>query len=189
MGEPLYLSMWLADFTPLALPLYFRKALEVFPFSKLSPAIVLRVYAISFLETPVFECFIDGAMEAREVAELAQEHLHDDCCYQLEASWDLLQWDREWTIQPSKVCIELYAPNFERDMDDQLRITLGDESLFLPHPVSDRLRPVQSNIRSILHLADDLEGALSVDRRLLWSAEDENFAERLALLLDDAVGE
>jgi hypothetical protein len=47
---------------------------------------------------------------------------------------------------------------------------------------------VQSNIRSILHLADDLEEALTVERRLLWSESEDNFAERLMLLLDEPPG-
>jgi len=39
-----------------------KKALEVFPFSKLHPGSVLRVYGVSFQEVPVFEGFIDTAM-------------------------------------------------------------------------------------------------------------------------------
>jgi hypothetical protein len=122
---------------------------------------------------------------ARETARLAEEHLNEDCCFQLETRWDLMRWDGSWSLGPSKVTIEVYGPLFDRDLDDHLRLTLGNDSLFLPQPESDQLRPVQSNIRSVLHLALDLDEALTLDHRLLWSEEDDNFAERLALLVDD----
>ena len=194
MGDPLFLSLWLGGFSPLALPIYFRKTLEVFPFSKLAPGSLLRVWAVSFHEVPVFESFLDTAVDAREAADLVQEFLHDDCCIQLETRWDLWLWDGDWALQPSRVCIELHAPLFEHDIlnplgqAEQIWIDLGREDLYLPQPKSDQLRPVQSNIRSILHLADDLEEALTVERRLLWSESEDNFAERLMLLLDEPPG-
>jgi hypothetical protein len=193
-GNPLFLSLWLGGFSPLALPIYFRKTLEVFPFSKLNPASFLRVWAVSFHEVPVFESFLDTAVDAREAADLVQEILHDDCCIQLETRWDLWLWDGDWALKPSRVCIELHAPLFEHDVlnplgpPEQIWIDLGREDLYLPQPKSDQLRPVQSNIRSILHLADDLEEALTVERRLLWSESEDNFAERLMLLLDEPPG-
>ena|SRR5271157_2904218 len=191
MGDPLYLSLWLGGFSPLALPVYFRKTLEVFPLSKLAPGGILRVYAVSFREVPVFEGFIDTEVDARAAADAVQELVHDDCCIQLETRWDLWLWNGDWSLQPSRVCIEIHAPLFEHDVlnptgeAEHVWIDLGREELFLPQPKSDQLRPVQSNIRSILHLASDLEDALAVERRLLWSESEDNFAERLMLLLDE----
>lgn len=194
MGNPLFLSLWLGGFSPLALPIYFRRTLEAFPFSKLSPGSLLRVWAVSFHEVPVFEGFIDNAVDAHEAAALVQEFLHDDCCIQLETKWDLWLWDGDWSLQASRVCIELHAPHFEHDLlnplgqAEHIWIDLGREDLYLPQPRSDQLRPVQSNIRSILHLATDLEDVLTVERRLLWSESEDNFAERLMLLLDEPPG-
>ena len=94
-------------------------------------------------------------------------------------------------FSPRACASKLHAPLFEHDVlnptgeAEHLWIDLGREELFLPHPKSDQLRPVQSNIRSILHLASDLEDALTVERRLLWSESEDNFAERLMLLLDE----
>ena len=45
---------------------------------------------------------------------------------------------------------------------EHIWIDLGREDLYLPQPRSDQLRPVQSYIRSILHLATDLEDVLTV---------------------------
>ena len=36
-----------------------------------------------------------------------------------------------------------------------------------------------------MHFADDLTGVLAVERRLLWSETEDNFAERLASYLDE----
>ena len=191
-GDPLFLSLWLGGFSPLALPVYFRKTLEVFPFSRLSPNSFLRLWAVSFDEAPVYEAFIDGAIDPQEAAAVAQEFLHDDSCIQLETRWDLWCWDGDWSLQPSRVCIEIHAPNFEHDIlnpfgqAEHIWIDLGREALYLPQPQSDQLRPVQSNIRSILHLAADLEEAMTVERHLLWSESEDNFAHRLMLLLDES---
>lgn len=191
MADPLFLSVWLTGYSPLALTIYFQKILEVFPFSKLQLGSVLRVYAVSFHEVPVYEGFIDTEMDPSEAASVVQEFIYDDCCIQLETKWDLYQWDGTWELKPSRVFIEVYGPKFERDIPNPLNdaepicIELGPEMLFLPQPKSDQLRPVQSNIRSILHFADDLQGVLAVERRLLWSETEDNFAERLASFLDE----
>jgi hypothetical protein len=38
---------------------------------------------------------------------------------------------------------------------------------------------IQSNIKSLLKLVHDLDDALPVETRLLWSESGENFAEKL----------
>ena len=125
----------------------------------------------------------DGGLA--ELSAVVQEHLHDDCAYQVETQWDLWRWsDGEWTLKPSRVSLELYGTAFDRDWAEHVRIDFGPESQFLPEPQSDNLRPVQSNIRSLLHFSSDVEQALPVERRLLWSESGENLAERLSELLD-----
>ena len=184
MGDPLFLSLWLRGYSQIALPLYLRKALSIFPYSTLAPKSVLRIYALSLHEAPIFEEFIEGLPDPQAVAQQAQEFLHEDCAFQLETQWDLFQWNGGWELTPSRVLIEVYAPEFEGASGEHVRVDLGPVALYLPQPQSDQLRPVQSNIRSLLRLTQDLEEELSVDRRLLWSDEEENFAERLGALLD-----
>jgi hypothetical protein len=41
------------------------------------------------------------------------------------------------------------------------------------------LRMSQSNLKSLLHLVGDLEGALDLERRQVWSESGANFAEVL----------
>ena len=184
MGDPLFLSLWLRGYSPIALPLYLRKALSVFPYSALAPMSILRIYAISLHEPPILEEFIEGVPDPQAVAQQAQELMHEDSAFQLETQWDLYQWDGEWELKPSRVLIEVYGPEFEGTSGEHVRVDVGPEGLYLPQPQSDQLRPVQSNIRSLLRLTQDLEEELSVEHRLLWSDEAENFAERLGALLD-----
>lgn len=179
MGDPLFLSFWLKGFQAMGLPVYFEKALEVFPFSKLRPEAILRVNAVSFSEPPQLERAFAGEFDLKEMAGLARDFLHTDVAFTLEAYWDLWQWDEEWALKPARVSMEMYAPDFESGRGEHLLVEAGPEHLFLPHPESDQWRPVQSNIRSVLHLAQDLDGALPVERRLLWSDTEENFLERL----------
>ncbi|MBI4889653.1 MAG: hypothetical protein HY821_03445 [Acidobacteria bacterium] len=184
MGDPLFLSLWLRGYSTMALPLYLKKALGVFPNSKLMPGGILRVFALSFHEAPQLEEFIDGPPDGSAIASRAQEFLHDDCAFQVETRWDLYQWTGEWELKPSKVLIEVYGPEFDSPRAEHVRIDFGPDRLFLPQEQSDHLRPVQSNIRSLLHCAQDLEEELSAERRLLWSEEEEDFSERLRATLD-----
>lgn len=183
MADPLYLSFWLKNHSPLGLPIYFRKAVEAFPVSKLAPGGTLRIHALSFHEPPVFEEIFDGTPDPQDLAAIAQGFLHEDVAFCYETRWDLWQWDDDWALKPSPVVIECYGPLFESPTGEHLRVDAGHDILYLPCPKSDQLRPVQSNIRSILHLATDLEDAVAAERRLLWSESDDNFAERLYEML------
>jgi hypothetical protein len=158
--------------------------MEVFPVSKLAPHGVLRVFALSFQEAPQLEEFHDsGVADWNEALRGAQELLHDDCAWQYETRWDVWQWDGEWRLKPAMVRIEVFGPAFESPDGEHVHIEFADESQFLPNPHSDQLRPVQSNLRSLLRLSQELEDALVVERHLLWSETEENFAERLEELL------
>jgi hypothetical protein len=185
MLDPLSLTLWFSSYSPLALPVYFRKLLAVFPISKLAPVARFRVVPICWAEPALLEEDFEADQGLEELSSAVQEHLHDDCAYQVESQWDLWQWeDGEWSLKPSPVLLELYGSQFETAAGEHARIEFVSESLFLPDSRSDLLRPVQSNIRSLLHLAEDIEQALPVERRLLSSDYEENLAERLRELLD-----
>lgn len=185
MNDPLYLSLWLRGYSSLALPVYFRKLMAAFPMSKLEPYARFRIVPLSWAEPPMLEEDFEPDGGLAGLSTIVQEHLHDDCAYQVESQWDLWQWiEGEWALRPARVVLDLYGGGFESDSGEHARVDFGPESQFLPHPSSDNLRPVQSNIRSLLHFAADAEQALPVERRLLWSEGGENLAERLSDLLD-----
>lgn len=185
MQDSLYLSLWLRGFSSLALPVYFRKLMAAFPMSRLEPHARFRIVPLSWAEPPMLEEDFEPDSGLVELSAMVQEHLHRDCAYQVETRWDLWRWtDGEWALKPSRVVLDLYGGEFESEPEEQVRIDFGPEAQFLPEPHSDNLRPVQSNIRSLLRFSGDLEDALPVERRLLWSESGDNLAERLRDLLD-----
>ena len=155
--------------------------LERFPFSILARrGPVLRVYAIAHSEPPLLEReFLPGA-EAADILEAASEFMKADCASEVETFWDLWQHDGEWKLLPAPVTLVCFGPAFENEVDDQLRIEFGLDALFLPMPeIEGGLRMGESNLKSLLHLVDDLERSLDLERRQVWSESGANFAEVL----------
>ena len=71
-------------------------------------------------------------------------------------------------------------------MGDHLRAEFFDEGDFLPRgDEPGSLLAVRSNLRSLLRLARELQGALPVERRRLWNESGADLSSRL----DAAVAE
>jgi hypothetical protein len=180
MPDKLFLSLWVEGFSALSAPGAFKKALSTFPFSKLNPAVTLRVHAIEFTEVPVLERDYADPSDLDEIISDAQEFHHEDTAFQVEGYWDLWQWDEDWTLKPSLVVLEVYSPEFDSPQGENINFDLGLETLFLPpEPDPFSLKPLQSNIRSVLHLVKDFEMAFSVRKKLLWNETGDNFADKL----------
>ncbi len=142
------------------------------------------MHALSVNEPPVLEEVVaEEVADWQPLVARAQEFLNRDCGFYFETHWDLWRWDGEWSLQPERAIIGCYGPDFESALGEHLSVEFQEESLFLPNPNSDQLRPVQSNLRSLVRLATELEENLPMDRRTLWSEERENFAEYVADLL------
>jgi hypothetical protein len=153
--------------------------LEKFPFSRLSPGTVLRMHAVNETEPMVFERAFDEPQPAELVAS-AKDFLHADAAVEVNAKWDLWQFEGEWKVAPARVSLWALGPAFEVDRKENLRIDFGIDSNFLPQPgAADGALPVQSNIRSLLHLVHELDNVLAVEKRQLWTESGENFAEKL----------
>jgi hypothetical protein len=178
MSDRLYLSCWVTGFSDSNLLRHFGKMLEVFPYSKLSKAgPVLRVYAIEYAEPPVFERVFDPGAQVADMIAAARDFAQPDCCVEIEAAWDLWQHHEDWKLHPSSVTLSCFGSAFEHEHDDDLRIDFGLDSKFLPaEDIEGSLRIQQSNLRSLLHLVSEIEKALTVERRLLWSESGANFA-------------
>lgn len=184
MADRLYLSLWLKNPSPLTFKRRYQKLIETFPFSLLSPNIVFTVRAVSNREAALAEDSFVGATAFRQVEESVESWNALDTSFELEGSWDLLQpVGAEWKLQASKAILIGYGQDFEREHGEDLRIEFGNEDIFLPAPDSPTsFRYVQDNIKSLLKLVKDLEAALPVQKRLLWSESGTNFAERLAAM-------
>jgi hypothetical protein len=155
---------------------HFGKMLDVFPFSKLGKnGPLVRVYAINYAEAPILERPFDPGAFVTDMIAAAP-----DCCVEVETAWDLWQHKDDWKLWPSSVTLFCAGSQFEheKETDDHLRIDFGLDSKFLPsEEIEGSLRIQQSNLRSLLYLVGEIEKALPLERRHLWSESGANFAE------------
>jgi hypothetical protein len=183
MSDRLYFSCWLRGFDETSMLRHFQKALNVFPFSKLAKrGPVLRIYAVEQAEPPLIEQEFPLGSKSGTLVEAAAELAHEDCCVEIDTFWDLWQYnDGDWKLAPASVRLLCQGPGFESDAGDHLRIEFGTDGRFLPiEGVEQSLRMGRSNLRSLLHLVSDIERAVPVERRNIWSESGANFAELLA---------
>jgi hypothetical protein len=165
---------------------HFGRLLGLFPFSKLAKrGPIVRVYALEHTEPPLFEREFPLGAETRVLLEAAGEFMADDCACEVDAFWDL--WDHngtEWKLTPIPVTLICSGPTFDNELGDNLRIEFGLDSRFLPVPgVEGALRIGQSNIRSLLHLVEEIDRVMKPERRTLWSESGSNFADVLRQVL------
>jgi len=162
------------------------KLMETFPFSKLArQGPTVRVYALNYSEPPVLERPFDPGAEILDMIAAARDFAQPDCCVEIDAAWDLWQHQEDWQVRPSPVTISCFGSGFENESDDDLRVDFGLDSKFLPSPeIEGSLKIQQSNLRSLLYLGSQIEKALPLKRRQLWSESGANFAEVLEETLE-----
>lgn len=161
--------------------------LGAFPFSNLAKrGPVLRVYGLERVEPPVFESEFAVNADVTTILNAAADWLNPDCAAEIDSYWDLWQYENDdWQLKPAAVTLTCFGPEFIQDRDDHLRIEFGPDARFLPvSGITGSLRMGQSNLRSLLRLVSDLERALSLESRQVWSESGANFAE----VLKHAVG-
>jgi hypothetical protein len=188
MPDRLYVSYWVRGATVMNMLRHVEKALAVFPFSKLTNVEpVLRIYAVSYSETPVLEAALPNPPEPAAIVEAARDFELDDACVQVETFWDLWDFDTEWAMRPSRVLLEWFGPGFrDAERGETARVDFGLESRFLPDGDRSSLAMVRGNVQSLLRLVHDLDEALPVEKRLLWSESGDNFAGKLGAALETA---
>ena len=182
MADQLYLSYWLRGFSEENMLRKFERLLRTFPFSAAATAVTtLRIYAMEYAEPPLVEVSFAGATGPEQIVEAAAQFQNADCAFLVGGSWDLWQPENGWQLSPAGVVLACFGPQFQNEAGDHLRLELGLDSHFLPPAgQTSANRKVQSNIRSLLRLSHDLDGAFPVQRRLLWTESGENFAQKLS---------
>ncbi len=163
----------------------YGKMLRLFPYSRLlSGAAVFKIVPISYSEPARIEEVFAMPEAIDDLLRSAQEFFDADSCYRLETSWDLWQFEgSEWKLEPSRVALSCFGPEFQ-DAEEHLRIEFGIDALFLPQRgLPKNVKMAQFNIKSLLKLVHDLDDALNVDKRRLWSESGQNFPERLQTAL------
>jgi len=187
MADQLYLSYWINGFTEHNMLRFYEKALRLFPVSRLNPnASTLRITPIAVTEPALFEQAFAPGFTPDEVIASSQAFRHADCAYQFDTSWDLWQHEQDWALQPSRVSLVCYGPEFEHELGENLLVDFGVDANFLPRTdVEGALTMAQSNIRSLLKFVHDVDDALGTPRRQLWTESGESFAERLQRVLSE----
>ncbi|HLG95553.1 MAG TPA: hypothetical protein VKX49_04495 [Bryobacteraceae bacterium] len=181
MADQLYLSYKLRNFTPQNMLRHYEKLLRTFPFSRLArQASTFKILGVDYNQPPALEIPYPPPVPVDGVLAVANDFENPDSCYRLESWWDLWQFEGDWKIEPSRVALCCFGPEFEHESDDNLTVEFGIDAHFLPQPgVPNSVRMVQSNIKSLLKLVHDLDDALPVDTRRLWSESGENFSDKL----------
>ena len=181
MADQLYLSYWLRGFGENHMLRHYEKLLRIFPFSRLArQASTFKVIAVGFDEPTLFETAFPPPVDVTKVVAAARDFVHADSCYRLETWWDLWQHEADWELMPVRVTLCCFGPEFEHEDHGDLCIEFGIDTHFLPRPeLAQSLRMVQSNIKSLLKLVHDLDDALPMETRKLWTESGDNFSEKL----------
>ncbi len=189
MADQLTLSYVLRNFSGPNMLRQYEKLLRIFPFSRLArqPS-TFRVLAVDYNEPALLEIPMPAPVDVDQVLAAARDFENPDFCCRLESWWDLWQFRDDWALAPSRVTLSCFGPEFEHESEDHLSVEFGIDAHFLPQPgIDGSVRMVQSNIRSLLKLVHDLDDALAVETRRLWSESGENFPEKLQQALMAAV--
>jgi len=183
---------------------HYEKLLRLFPFSRLAqqPS-TFKVIAVDYSEPAVLEVPYPPPVPIDDILAAAKDFQNVDSCYRLETWWDLWHFTDEWRLAPTRVALSCFGPEFDQGnagfhaeqqaavtefpgsaadaaANRALEIEFGIDANFLPQPeLPDSPRLVQSNIKSLLKLVHDLDDALPVETRMLWSESGENFSEKL----------
>jgi len=177
---------------------HYEKLLRLFPFSRLAqqPS-TFKVLAVDYSEPVVVEIPYPPPVPVDAILAAAKDFQNPDSCYRLETWWDLWHFTDQWKLEPTRVALCCFGPEFDQGnagihpaqpavtefpgaANCALEIEFGIDANFLPQPeLPDSPRVIQFNIKSLLKLVHDLDDALPVETRLLWSESGENFSEKL----------
>jgi hypothetical protein len=189
--DQLFLSIWLRRPSKVNRVRHFEKLLRTFPFSQREqPQSVISIYGVAATEPPLLERPVNGPVDISDIMTTFGDYTGDDVAYELESWWDLWQFEQDWKLAPSRVVLSCFGPEFDNGTEtdfasqEDFRIEFGVDTNYLPRAdVPGSARMIQSNVRSLLRLAHELDSALPVDRRSLQTESGENFAERLQQVL------
>ena len=189
MSDPLYLSLWFADFSgPEMLPHAFA-VLQQFPFSVQRPGIsYFALHPVSWTEATVLERRFPGGIDAGQATLIAAESVHDDYTYVFEAHWDLWTPDASnanWVLEPAMVKFIVQGEEFDEGAYRQtghIEIDFGLDSFFLQPETSlnEQTRAkIRENVAKLVEFSTKVEKNSGASARLLWSESEESLAQKL----------
>jgi hypothetical protein len=189
MPDPLYLSLWFADFSgPEMLP-HLLAVLHQFPFSALRPGIAYSaVRPVSWNESTVLERRFSPGISPEEAVLIAADLVHDDYAYVFEVFWDLWTPDttgQRWELAPEVVKIIVQGVEFDVGTYEQtghIQIDFGSDSSFLQENMAlteETKAKVRDNVAKLVDFTMKTEKNTRATARLLWSESEETLAQKL----------
>lgn len=141
MSNQAYMGVWLPDFPEERMLKDFAAFLGTVPFSPAQPGFTsLVIRAVDPSEAPVIEQDLRPApADASAVIAIAENHLHADCSYEVQANWDLWIYDRstdKWKTESQPLEILCHGEDYDEAFwreNGHIQVNLGFEHLFTGH--------------------------------------------------------
>lgn len=189
MPDPLYLSLWFADFSGPAMLPHTLAVLQQFPFSTSRPGITYAaVQPVSWNEASVLERRFSPGIGPEDALMVAADLIHDDYAYVFDAHWDLWTPDEaghQWQLVPNLVKFIVQGEEFDdgaQQQTGQIQIDFGLDLPFLQENVElteEAQTKVRENVARLVEFTMKAEKNTRATGRLLWSESDENLAQKL----------
>lgn len=189
MSNQAYLSIWCKQFDEEHLLDQFAAFLTTVPFSTSKPGFTyLVIRAVDASESPVLEQDLRSVpLDPAGIIEIARDHLHSDCSYEVTAYWDLWVFDANTAkskTEPQPLAIyshgEAYDENFWRE-NGHIEVNLGFEHLFTGHAGLLGIRP---NARPAAHSPEEARFLEAMAWPENLQAYEEKTRENVRKLLD-----
>ena len=210
MADQLYLSLWFPNFRLQGLPAALVSVLRQFALiakdgkqnSEFGRVAVATAYPIDWTESPTYQRIYvnderaqntadtEGSIIENAVAE-ATEQLYDDTAYEFEMRWNLWQpesaegFDTVWKLEPAKVRITGFGPDFDSgayEQNGQIRVEFGLDTPWVMEDETldaEAAKKIQHNVEKLLAFVLSVEKHCGISSRLLWTESGEPLAEKL----------
>jgi len=210
MSDQLYLSLWFPNFRLESLPSALVNVMRQFAviakdgktstdFGRVAAA---TTFPIDWTESPTYQRIYvlddraeksadteDSIIESAVAEATAQ--LHDDSAYEFEMRWPL--WlpetagdlDTTWKLEPAKVRISGFGPEFDEGSYEQnghIRVDFGLDTPWVLEDEelnTDAADKIKQNVEKLLAFTLLVEKNSGISSRLLWTESGEPLAEKL----------
>lgn len=141
MSNQSYLSVWCKDFPEERMLERFGAFLGTVPFSATRPGFThLTIRAVDASEAPILEHDLRAVpLDVAGILEIARDHLHSDCCYEVRCHWDLSIFDAatgKSRTEPQPLEIFCHGEDYDDGLwreNGHFEVNFGFEHFFTGH--------------------------------------------------------